>query len=222
MNDMKLLLAGIVLILVIGFAGFFYRNTMERFDDPQVGACTLDAKICPDGTSLGRTGPECTFAQCPFPNAEFPDAGLSFVIPDGYELRAGPAGDSSMVAVYEKTGTTTPPHTIFIHRYAIPEGVSAEEVILANTTLSPSDMRPESIEKYSPRVIASRTFLSIVIERFEAQVHSAYFLPRENDVLAFEVIERDITNWTEPDLIVANLPEHQTLLRLLSSLQVAP
>lgn len=28
-------------------------------------ACTDDAKICPDGSSVGRTGPNCEFAPCP-------------------------------------------------------------------------------------------------------------------------------------------------------------
>jgi len=28
-------------------------------------ACPTDAKICPDGTSVGRTGPACEFAPCP-------------------------------------------------------------------------------------------------------------------------------------------------------------
>jgi len=27
--------------------------------------CTLDAKVCPDGTAVGRTGPTCEFAACP-------------------------------------------------------------------------------------------------------------------------------------------------------------
>lgn len=28
-------------------------------------ACTEEAKICPDGSSVGRTGPDCEFAACP-------------------------------------------------------------------------------------------------------------------------------------------------------------
>jgi hypothetical protein len=28
-------------------------------------ACTQEAKICPDGSSVGRTGPNCAFAPCP-------------------------------------------------------------------------------------------------------------------------------------------------------------
>lgn len=33
-------------------------------DDGQ-RACTMDAKICPDGSAVGRTGPNCEFAACP-------------------------------------------------------------------------------------------------------------------------------------------------------------
>ena len=27
--------------------------------------CTMDAKLCPDGSAVGRTGPKCEFAPCP-------------------------------------------------------------------------------------------------------------------------------------------------------------
>jgi hypothetical protein len=28
-------------------------------------ACTMDAKVCPDGSAVGRQGPNCEFAPCP-------------------------------------------------------------------------------------------------------------------------------------------------------------
>jgi|CXWL01.1.fsa_nt_gi predicted PurR-regulated permease PerM len=28
-------------------------------------ACTMEAKICPDGSAVGRSGPKCEFAACP-------------------------------------------------------------------------------------------------------------------------------------------------------------
>lgn len=28
-------------------------------------ACTMEAKVCPDGSAVGRTGPNCEFAPCP-------------------------------------------------------------------------------------------------------------------------------------------------------------
>jgi len=32
---------------------------------PQEVACTMEAKQCPDGSYIGRTGPNCEFAACP-------------------------------------------------------------------------------------------------------------------------------------------------------------
>jgi hypothetical protein len=32
---------------------------------PQAQACTEEAKICPDGSAVGRTSPNCEFAPCP-------------------------------------------------------------------------------------------------------------------------------------------------------------
>lgn len=32
---------------------------------PEPVACTMDAKICPDGSAVGRIGPDCEFAACP-------------------------------------------------------------------------------------------------------------------------------------------------------------
>ena len=33
--------------------------------------CTADAKICPDGSAVGRTGPNCSFAACPTTDSSY-------------------------------------------------------------------------------------------------------------------------------------------------------
>jgi len=38
---------------------------VEQVSGPDETACTLDAKLCPDGSSVGRIPPECEFAACP-------------------------------------------------------------------------------------------------------------------------------------------------------------
>lgn len=44
-------------------------SNLKTFEVPVVfsgsTSCTMDAKICPDGSSVGRTGPNCEFAPCP-------------------------------------------------------------------------------------------------------------------------------------------------------------
>ncbi len=216
---MKTLLAGIVLIVVLGLAGFLYRNTLEnRQSNPNVTACTMDAKICPDGTTVGRTGPSCEFSQCLPPNTEFASANIAFAIPEGYVESAVPGANANIVVAYAKSGTTTPMGAIHIYRFPIPEAQTADEVILSNTTLQPSDTQPDNLNDFRPRIINNRTYSSITIERFEGLVHSAYYLPRENDVLRFDIIEHDVDNWTSPDLIIPNLPEHQAFAKMLDTL----
>lgn len=56
---------GILIVIVLGLVGYgiyFYGNKAQN---PEEIACTADALICPDGTGVGRTGPQCTFAPCP-------------------------------------------------------------------------------------------------------------------------------------------------------------
>ena len=60
-------------------------------DEPQ--ACTMEAKVCPDGSAVGRTGPNCEFAPCP--GGEEPPAVActkeAKVCPDGSAVgRTGP------------------------------------------------------------------------------------------------------------------------------------
>lgn len=38
--------------------------TVPATDGPHV-ACTMEAKICPDGSAVGRQGPNCEFSPCP-------------------------------------------------------------------------------------------------------------------------------------------------------------
>ncbi|MBZ5708761.1 hypothetical protein [Nannocystis pusilla] len=56
----KSVLALLVACLVSACAG---KSNPPPADEPR--ACTMDAKICPDGSAVGRTGPNCEFAPCP-------------------------------------------------------------------------------------------------------------------------------------------------------------
>ena len=222
---MKELIAGIVLILVVGIGGFLYRNILERnaIPQPNATACTMDAKLCPDGQAVGRTGPSCEFAPCPAPNAEIGALGIGFVVPEGYMLNAAaPGDDATLKAAFEKVaGSAYPPHAIVIRSFPIPAGETAESVILGNTMLEPSGMQPESMEEFGFATIAGRTYRTITLERFEAQVHTVYYLPRATDVIRFEVLERNVTDWMEPSLEITELPEHAAFLRMLETLQGA-
>jgi hypothetical protein len=44
---------------------FKFLGTTTISPSSKPAACTQEAKLCPDGTSVGRTGPNCEFAPCP-------------------------------------------------------------------------------------------------------------------------------------------------------------
>jgi hypothetical protein len=44
-------------------------------EPPPMKACSMEAKLCPDGSSVGREGPNCEFAACPGGAVTTPTAG---------------------------------------------------------------------------------------------------------------------------------------------------
>ncbi|MCX6796554.1 MAG: hypothetical protein NTW06_03590 [Candidatus Falkowbacteria bacterium] len=64
----SVLIVGIVLLLAIMVMGLFYQQILKQIQiSNKTGnqqACTQEAKLCDDGSSVGRTGPNCEFARC--------------------------------------------------------------------------------------------------------------------------------------------------------------
>ena len=75
-TEAKIIFATAVLFIAFGIlsgAVIDLRASTLLFLDGRKGqdalseesVCTMDAKVCPDGTFVGRVGPNCEFAKCP-------------------------------------------------------------------------------------------------------------------------------------------------------------
>lgn len=57
--------------VIVALAGFYKFNFTDGGDimppvgGPQQIGCTMEARLCPDGSAVGRSGPRCEFAPCP-------------------------------------------------------------------------------------------------------------------------------------------------------------
>lgn len=214
---MKNLLLGILVIVLVGIGGLVYRNAAEH--PYQQIACPLDAKICPDGTSLARTGTSCTFPVCPPPNVTLDSVGISYAVPSGFTDTGAP--DTATVAAYsELAASSTQPDSIVIRRYMIAASSTALETI-QNTAIGGASGAPLPTTSYSSSVLGSHRFTVVTIERFEGIVDTAYYLarPDKGDVLRFDAIDRNVANWTDPSLDEFSLPAHAALVTLLTNLQ---
>ena len=82
-------------------------------------ACTMEAKLCPDGSAVGRSGPKCEFAPCPGEGSGAGRVAAGYVVGRvvigpfcpveqvGHPCTVPPEAYSSRkVVVYESNGTT--------------------------------------------------------------------------------------------------------------------
>jgi len=56
----------LIVLIIVGFlfsGGGIYYFWIKNSQEPV--ACTQEAKLCPDGSYVGRTGPNCEFDECP-------------------------------------------------------------------------------------------------------------------------------------------------------------
>lgn len=67
-NAITLFLVWMISIMLVSFIGASFSPKQLEFlehANNQQTACTLESKICPDGSVVGRTGPSCEFSECP-------------------------------------------------------------------------------------------------------------------------------------------------------------
>lgn len=212
---MKSLLLGILVIVIVGIGGLVYRNAVEH--PLQTIACPLDAEVCPDGTSVSRTGSSCTFPACPAPNVSLSTINISFALPAGFAAVALP--DAASVAAYALPVdiSTTSATELIIRRYQIAASTTALTTI-QQTAIGGASGAPVGATSFTSTVLGNHRFTVVTIERFEGTIDTAYYLARNTDVLRFDAIDQG-TDWTNPNLDVSTLPAHAALRKLLATLQ---
>lgn len=214
---MKSFFVVLTLIIILGLGGFVYRVTTENKNTAT--ACPADARLCPDGTALGRTGPSCTFPTCPPPNVSLSTIGIEFALPVAYTAGKSPSSDAEIVATYLRPGvaSTTESSEISIRRYPLMASSTAIDVIRATAIQDASGM-PAPATAFSSITIGSHRFTVVTLGRFEGVVDVAYYLARGNDVLRFDAVDRGVMDWTDPSLVVASLPGSSDLRKMLGTL----
>lgn len=102
-------IGGLAILAVIGAAIFLPHPKTPTETQP---ACTLEAKICPDGSSVGRGGPYCDFAPCP--ESKSAVKAVTFQCADGKSIQATfyPQKDEFVDLVLSDGRTLKLPHAI--------------------------------------------------------------------------------------------------------------
>ena len=210
---MKSLLLGVLALIILGVGGFLYRSALEH--PAQQIACPLDARMCPDGTSVARTGPSCSFPECPPPNVSLPNFGISFAVPEGFESISSP--DDTSIAAFGLSSDTSSA-SIIIRRYPIPASTTPLTVI-QQTAIGGASGLPVPVTAFTSTTLGTHRFTVVSLERFEGVVDTAFYLARGTDVLRFDAIDTGVLRWMDSSLDASTLPANIALRKLLRTLQ---
>ncbi len=108
------LLLVVICVLAILIAAAAMLLSQPRAEEPKEiqPACTLEAKICPDGSSVGRSGPYCDFAPCP--ESKPAVKAVTFQCADGKSIQATfyPQKDEFVDLVLSDGRTLQLPHAV--------------------------------------------------------------------------------------------------------------
>lgn len=106
MNKNLLAVVAILIVLGGGYAVYSFYSGPSSGGMP---SCTQEAKLCPDGSAVSRTGPNCSFAPCPNEQSPAtPPGGVTTVPP----TTIPPATASLSVYLPSSSATTTVNKTI--------------------------------------------------------------------------------------------------------------
>lgn len=68
---MKTAFITVLIIALVALGYIFYTRDnsstgiVPSRNGDETTVCTMDAKLCPDGSYVGRQGPNCEFVECP-------------------------------------------------------------------------------------------------------------------------------------------------------------
>ncbi|MBM3256756.1 MAG: hypothetical protein FJY98_00285 [Candidatus Liptonbacteria bacterium] len=127
-------------------------------------------------------------------------------------------GTSTIVALENFTiRANIPDELLIVSRFPIPHDSSAERVIIENTYLDPSGVRP-SFSDFKKRKVNGKEFHWIRTTRFEGTLGFAYYHIAAPYVYRFDSIAQGM-DWTNPTLSEENDKVHAALRQMLQTLK---
>ena len=181
---MKKTISILVFIFMVVGGYYVYASYTHVIDPPT--ACTLEALICPDGTAVGRTGPDCEFAVCPAKaekTLSVGDTTLFIEIADTKEKREKGLSGRSLLA--ENTGMLFVFETSGLHSFWMKDTLIPLDMIWIN-----ADKEIVHIERNVTPDTYPKTFTSDIPALYVLEVEGGFSTEygfTEGDGVQFEL-----------------------------------
>lgn len=155
----RYIIVGIIVLVVLGILFIFWPQVSGMFvgKTSQPVACTQEAKICPDGSAVGRTGPRCEFAQCPAITTPNATSTLNKPVTGDITLGIGQKGTVGAVSITLNAfvqDSRCPADVRCIQAGAVNVNVTLSDETQSETKNFPSDEVPYLFDGYKISIIS--------------------------------------------------------------------
>lgn len=129
---------GIILILAIIVGGIFYWQNQKSVQQPEQRACTMEAKLCNDGSYVSRTGPNCEFTPCPEKKStQMANPASTYCVENGGKSEIRTATDGSQTGYCKFDDGSECEEWAFFRKECNPGGIdSISDKIIVNSPIA--------------------------------------------------------------------------------------
>lgn len=232
MRNLGLFLIIVILVAIAGVAYYVSKHELVSMPLPVPPGeqifCPADAKLCPDGSYVARSGPKCEFAACPGvasstvwqiyqqPNEgwqiDYPSSVLTpetldnggGVLFQGYPFYTGPSDPEPQVPV-----------RIRVYQVAT-SSAQYQERIIGDVYFDASGEHPQSFSQFKEVVLGNHKFYYINSGIFEGVLSGNYYLVVPQGIYAFLFSSFGV-DWTNSQFNPDTEPMHVVVKQMLQT-----
>lgn len=97
MRKIILISVSVVVMIVVFVWGIVVYESKSSKNSQKNQPCTQEAKVCPDGSAVGRMGPNCEFGPCPETNAALTQEEAKKITPEGLNIKVSVPAENAIV-----------------------------------------------------------------------------------------------------------------------------
>jgi hypothetical protein len=231
LKSFGLLLVCLILLTIAGVAYYVAHNPLVTMPAPQGAICTMEAKLCPDGSYVGRGGPRCEFAVCPTAPATWrtyhqPEQGWEVKYPPVLEVY--PTAPGGNLTSFQSASFYNNEEKDLDNEHAVDIAISKisnssdgfPQQLINATVYDGSGLHPKSFDEFTSVTInGNENFYYLRTGVFESVLSLVYYYPTNKGIYAFNLVARGV-DWTNPNYNPDTDPAHLILKQMLPTFKL--
>ena len=196
----------------------FIKEQEQEQEQEKPVACTMEAKVCPDGSAGGRTGPNCEFAPCPVIEAPVVEVNetdswqtykndkysFEFKYPSNFSINKNSTADN-IVLDYDNYGQNS--FSVKVKNYTASLEQNVKKYVADSQKASVGAAAPLTVT-YKPYIVSNLSGYLITEQSGDILVNTSatFKIQKENNIFSFNYLYQGYILWENPLDVLGGSP----------------